>query len=308
MTIESPATPVAPATQPGPSATSAPGPRIDDRSSETWTLLPVILQCNNVASNSNLNFTFTTAGVAWSLGARSGDSVGFSYNVATSSTNTESCIQSIEFNNTVLSIRTGESTQGDGQPTNTFTLTLFLLVHPDVDYLQGYCTINNEAVVLATFGAQSAVQWRNGRISAVLAQYGSNYRPVTLTVKGARTGNTIDVIVSTKKGLGKVTWSLGPNFADASGFALESPHGSLPLTSMSYGNDTLSFITMPVSGNSGNTDTPLDFYLNAHITWTPDDLNYIYLRTNSDSHITVIAQVHNRQPQVVSQTDTVFTL
>ncbi|MFC5475552.1 hypothetical protein [Paraherbaspirillum soli] len=274
---------------------------------EPLPLLPVILQFKDVASNSNINFTFTTVGVVWSLGARSGDSVGFSYNVAPESADSDSCIKKIEFNNAVLSIRTGEVDQAS----NAFTLTLFLQVAPKVDYLQGYCTLNNEAVVTVTIGAQGAVQWRNGRISAVLVQHGKNYRKLSFIVKGARAGVKVDLMVNAKRGLGKVNWSLGPNFSDAGGVRLASTHGGvLPLASMSYGFDTVSFITAaPADGaTSGNGGDPLEFYLNTYIAWYPEDLNYIYLRTSCDSSVTVLAQVGNRQPQIVSQTDTVFTL
>jgi hypothetical protein len=302
MTADSPMTSPEPTTRPA----------NDDAGEDTveeWALLPVTLQFTHVAPNSNLNFTFTTAGVAWSLGARSGDSVGFSYNVAVSSAETESCIRKIEFNDSVLSISTGEMTQGAQQGGNPFTLTLFLAVHPGVDYLQGYCTLNTEAIVMATFGAQAPVQWRNGRISAVLMQYGGGrYRPVSFTVKGARPGNKIEVIVSAKRGLGKVNWSLGPDLSETGGIGVASQQGKIPLSSLSYGNDTLSFITISPEGGSYSADEGLEFYVNAYVTWVPEDLHYIYLRTTCDSDITILAQVHNRQPQVVSQTDTVFTL
>lgn len=270
------------------------------------SLLPVVLQFSNIAPNSNINFTFTTVGAYWSLGAKSGDSVGFSYNLTPESATGTSCIQKIEFNNAVLSIRTGAIDQTN----NAFTLTLFLQVRPDVDYLQGYCTLNNEAVVMATIGAQGAVKWCNGRISAVLVGHEKNYRNLSFTVTGAQPGNKIDLIVNAKQGMGRVNWSLGPNFSDANGVLLASNQGGIPLSSLSYGTDTLSFITSAVANansNTNSTDT-LAFYLSAYIVWAPEDLNYIYLRTTCNNDITVLAQVGNRQPQIVSQSDTVFTL
>ncbi|MCC4595910.1 hypothetical protein NRY95_11050 [Xanthomonas campestris pv. phormiicola] len=309
MTTQSPPAPAGSSASLAPTPTAT-APRADEQAG-LGTLFPVTLLFSNIASNSNLNFTLTTAGVAWSLGARSGDSIGFSYNVTPSSADVESCIQAIEFSNSVLSIRTGAIGQAGDRADNAFTLTLYLLVAPGIDYLQGYCTLNNEAVVMAVFGAQGAVQWRNGRISAVLASHGRNHRPVSFTVKGARHGNKIDVIVTAKKGLGKVSWSLGPDFSGSSGIILASQQGQIPLTSMSYGSDTLSFTTRSVTDSSNasyNADQLLEFYLNAYLTWLPEELAYVYLRTTCNSSISVIAQVHNRQPQVVSQTDTVFTL
>jgi len=273
---------------------------------ESLPLLPVVLQFQNVAANSNLNFTFTTAGAYWSLGAKSGDSLGFSYNVTPQSAESESCIQQIEFNNAVLSIRTGDIDQAS----SGFTLTLFLQVRDGVDYLQGYCTLNNEALVTVRIGAQSPVQWRNGRISAVLAGSENIYRNISFTVRGAYAGNKIDLTLTTKKGLGKVSWSLGPPFAEASGVQLASMMGTIPLASMSYGVNTLSFITSVLADNtsSASASNPLEFYLNAYIVYAASDLNYVYLKTTCNSDIMVYAQIGNRQPQIVSQSDTVFTL
>jgi hypothetical protein len=283
----------------------------DDDAQEPVTLIPVTLQFSHIASNSNLSFTFTTAGAAWSLGAKSGDSIGFSYNVTPVSASGQSCIQAIEFNNEVLTIRTGAAAQSSsGQADNAFTLTLFLQVREGVDYLQGYCTLNTEAVVLVTFGALVPVHWRNGRISAVLFAPRSNYRPINFTVQGARPGNRIEVVVSAKKGLGKVNWSMGPDFSESNGIELVSQQGLVPLTSMSVTDTVLTFVTTPsddanASSNSGAT---LQFSMNAYITWAPDDLTYVYLRANCNSDVSVLAQVSNRQPQTVSQADTVFTL
>lgn len=318
MTTDMPSAPAGsavPSERPAPvvkaSEDAASAVKASDDGAPAWTLLPVTLQFTGVTPNSSLNFTFTTVGASWSLGAFSGDSVGFSYNVAPASADSASCIQQIEFNNAVLTIRTGNTGQSSSQTSYAFTLTLFLRVRPGVDYVQGYCTLNNEAVVIATIGTQGPVKWRNGRISAVLATHGFRYRPVSVTVKGARPGNKIDVIVSTKTGLGRVVWSLGPEFVESNGVLLASQQGLLPLSSLSYGTDTLSFITsMP--DNAGNTygssEQPLEIYLNAYITWLPVDLNYVYLRTTCDNSISVLAQVNSRQPQLVSQTNTVFTL
>jgi len=307
MTTESPL-----AGDRAPQASAAPArEQQDDGAQEPVTLIPVTLQFSRIASNSNLSFTFTTAGAAWSLGAKSGDSIGFSYNVTPVSASGQSCIQAIEFNNEVLTIRTGATAQSSsGQADNAFTLTLFLQVREGVDYLQGYCTLNTEAVVLVTFGALVPVHWRNGRISAVLFAPRSNYRPISFTVQGARPGNRIEVVVSAKKGLGKVNWSMGPDFSESNGIELVGQQGLVPLTSMSVTDTVLTFVTTPsddanASSNSGAT---LQFSMNAYITWAPHDLTYVYLRANCNSDVSVLAQVSNRQPQTVSQADTVFTL
>src|SRR5579863_4586964 len=117
MTTESPtAGPVSPR------ASSLPARAPQDGGAQpSWTLIPVTMQFSNIAPNSNLNFTFTTGGACWSLGARSGDSVGFSYNVTPESNGSQSIIQAIEFNNAVLSIHTGGGNQSSGSADNAFT-------------------------------------------------------------------------------------------------------------------------------------------------------------------------------------------
>jgi len=86
--------------------------------------------------------------------------------------------------------------------------------------------------------------------------------------------------------------------------------GTIPLASMSYGVNTLSFITSVLADNtsSASASNPLEFYLNAYIVYAASDLNYVYLKTTCNSDIMVYAQIGNRQPQIVSQSDTVFTL
>lgn len=263
-------------------------------------LLPVVLRFKNVACNSNINFNFTTAGVHWSLGARSGDSMGFAMLSGVMNNETQSCIQKIEFNGGMLSLRTTESSM----PNTDFTLTLFLRVTPGVDYLQGYCTLNNEASVRAYFGAQRAVEWRNGRISAVLVRSDPNYRRIYITVQGAYPGNRIGLEVTTKKGLGAVSWCLGGGASEeAGGILLTSANGFVPLTSMSYGNSQILFETA-----RSDTLQQMDFLLVANITWQPEDLPYIYLKAGCDPNVSMYAYVGNRQPQLISQTYTVFTL
>lgn len=262
-------------------------------------LLPVVLRFTNVASNSNINFTFTTDGAYWSLGARSGDSMGFAMLADVMENNAESCIQKIEFNENMLSLRTTPSSM----PLSNFTLTLFLRVKPGVDYLQGYCTLNNEASVFAYFGAQRPMEWRNGRISAVLRRRDPNFRRIYITVQGAHPGNRIGLEVTTKKGLGAVSWCLGPGFDEAEGVLLTSANGFVPLTSMSYGANHILFETA-----RNERMQEMDFLLLANITWQPEDLPYIYLKANCDRNVTMYAHVGNRQPQLISQTYTVFTI
>ena len=266
-------------------------------------LIPVVLRFKNIAADSNINFTFTTQGASWCLGSTSGDSLGFSYNVINSNRSsrvTGSCIREIEFNNAILTISTAKT----GHDLYSFTLTMFLKVIEGTDFLQGYCTLNNEAQVMVNFGNKKAVEWRNGRISAVLRKSNAQYRAIFLTVSGARPGNKIVLVVDTKKGLGKVNWSLGPTFSEATGVRLQSNQGELSVSCLSYGNDRIVFETSTENTNQQS----FDFSLVAYVTWQPDDLEFIYFKLISNDDITVNAQVGVRQPQLVSRTSTLFTI
>ncbi|TNC97871.1 MAG: hypothetical protein FD119_859 [Stygiobacter sp.] len=267
-------------------------------------LIPVVLLFNNVAANSNLTISFSSPGIMWCLGVDSGDSLGFSYDVIPDAPNTTSnCIQAISFNDNLLSVRTSAS----GPASNDFTLTLQLMVDADVKFIQGDCSLNNDAVVLAYFGNGSPMQWRNGRISAVLPPQILNNRGVLFTVKGAKPG--AQVVIELGAPEGEVEWTLGPDFSEALGVTLYSDDGSaLPLSTLSYGNRR---ILVRTSTTGSGTQ---DFSMVAFITWRPTpplqfrDMRYIYLKTQCDPSVTVYAQVGNTQPQFVSPTNTLFVL
>lgn len=263
-------------------------------------VIPVVLQFINIASNSNLNFTFTTPGVRWSLGMRMGDSLGFSYNVSPDGIpSTTPCLQSVSFNDDLLALRTSSIA-----PTmNNFTMTLFLDVDPGASFLQGYCTLNSEAVVMAYLGSERPVQWRNGRISAVIQKPPCGFRSVLFTITGLKPNKQVDITVDTDPNQGKVAWTLGAKGADALGMSLSSTKGNtVPLSVLSC---TDKQIMLQTGGTANNAS---DVVMLAYVAWHPEDLPFIYLKVDSDPDVSVYAQVGRRQPQWVSQAYTLFTL
>lgn len=263
-------------------------------------MIPVVLQFENVASNSNVNFAFTTPGVRWSLGTRIGDSLGFSYNLSPDGIySTTPCLQSVMFNDDLLALRTSSI----APTTNNFTLTLFLDVEPGTSFLQGYCTLNSQAVVLAYLGNERPVQWRNGRISAVIQQPLPGSRSVLFTVNGLTANKRVEISVDTDPRSGKVAWTLGQKGSNALGMSLSSSSGNtVPVSALSC---TDKQIMLQTGGGNNNVS---DLVMLAYVTWQPEDLPYIYLRVNGDPDISVYAQVGRRQPQWVSQAYTLFTL
>jgi hypothetical protein len=193
-------------------------------------------------------------------------------------------------------------TSGSDGTVYDFILTLFLRVSQSTEYLQGYCTLGSNASVLVNFGDEKTMEWRDGRFSAVLRHVSQRYRAVFLSVSGAKPGNRIAINVASKKGTGKVNWSLGPSFSQSRGIKMPESDSPTPISSISYGNNDIVFQT----GQAQSTS--LDFSLTAYITWLPSDLEFIYLQYSGNEGISVKAQVGSSQPQLLSQTSTLFTL
>ena len=229
--------------------------------------------------------------------------MGFSYNVLTSqgpNQDSESCIRSIEFNRSMLTVRTS----GNIGRLYNFSLTLFIKLSPNIDFLQGYCTLNREGHVLVNFGDDKEMEWRNGRISAVLKKTTDQYRAVFMSVSGAKPGNKVVLSVATKKGLGKVNWCLGPVFSDSQGIKIPNCNTPIPISSFSYGNSEIVFQT----GQGQSHNNTLDFSFVAYIKWYPLDLQFVYLSFSGNEGIAIKAQVGSSQPQLVSRTSTLFTI
>jgi hypothetical protein len=243
-------------------------------------LLPAVLKFNNVAANSHIGFTLTTAGVSWSLGALSGDSF-------------DSCIQKIELNEQTLSITTANDNSGS---LSSFSLTLSVKVASGVDYLQGDCTLNNEANVMAYFGSQRANEWRNGRISATLRNMKSQYRQIRIAVRDALPDNRISLEI----GNGDVYWCLGLPFLYAT--PLRGPE---PLNYKTYGNSRVMFETAQMQDSGSEA---MDFQLSVYVGWQDENLRHFYLKGDCDYRTSLYAQVGNRQPQMLGPTYTRFTL
>lgn len=277
--------------------------------------IPVVLLFSNVAANSNLSINLTSPGVKWSLGGSSPDSLGFSYNVIPDNPdNSNSCIQSISFDDDVLVVVTSPT----APEFSSFTLTLALTVE-DAEYLQGYCTLNNEAVVLVYFGVGGPVQWRNGRISAVLHPTGTHCVPVLLSIKGAPANARVEITVGTPPGGQPVEWTLGPEGGSVMGLTLYGGNGPIGLSKMLYSGRRITLQTAPSGGGQQASAIGLVAFLSwqapllpsapgKHPVPAPGGPPCVYLRLGADPGTTATCQVGNHQPQAVSATDTLFML
>jgi hypothetical protein len=266
--------------------------------------MPVVLKFHDVASNANLSITFTTPGLRWCLGYNSADSLGFSYNVMHTDEATPSCIQQIEFNDALLAIRTASA----AAPLNSFTLTLYLQVAPGVAAVQGYCTLNNEGYVSASFGGERPAHWRNGRISAVLhGDRDAIMRSVLFAIKNLQPNNTIVLELGGRPDHAEFSWSLGASSPDAGGMLLCSSDGPLPVSFISYTRNHIILETAsPLP--SGTADLSLRAYACCEPSGPERRIDYLYLRAVGSPNVAVYARVGNGQPQLVSASQTVFAL
>lgn len=263
--------------------------------------VPVVLQFQNVAANSGINITFETPGVRWSLGRRLGDSMGFSYNVTSDTSGTGTPIlRGVSFNDSVLELRTSAVAPAS----NNFTFTLFLEAEEGTTSLQGYCTINNEATVLASFGDGLPALWRNGRISASFRHGALRYHTVLLNIRGLGPNRQLNILVDSDQA-SEVCWALGPHRQGANGLTLRSQaSGPVQLSSWSM---TPREIRLSTSEGTGSTSTNLA--LQTYVACAERaDPRRVYLKAIGDTDISVVAQIGTRQPQWVGPAYTLFTL
>lgn len=261
-------------------------------------LIPVVLQFQNVAANSGINITFETPGVRWSLGRRLGDSMGFSYNVTSDvSASGTPILRSVSFNDSVLQL----TTSAIAPASSRFTFTLFVEVEEGTTFVQGYCTINNEANILASFGDGPPALWRNGRISASFHHESRRYHTVLLNIRNVRPSRQIDIVVESDADT-QVRWSLGPYRRGASGITVSNQtSGAVTLASWSM---TPSEIRL----RTGDTGSSTDLALRTYVSYGDADARRLFLKTVGDTDVSVLAQVGTRQPQWVGPAYTLFTL
>lgn len=261
-------------------------------------LIPVVLQFQNVAANNGINITFETPGVRWSLGRRLGDSMGFSYNVTSDASGTGvPILRSVSFNDSVLQL----NTSAIAPASSNFTFTMFVEVEEGTTFVQGYCTINNEANILAFFSDGPPALWRNGRISASFHRESRRYHTVLLNIRNVRPGRQLDIVVDSDMDA-NVRWSLGPYRRGANGIMVSNQtSGAVQLASWSMTSSEIRLRT-------GDSGTSTDLALRTYVSYGNADPRRLFLKTVGDTDIAVLAQVGTRQPQWVGPAYTLFTL
>lgn len=126
------------------------------------------------------------------------------------------------------------------------------------------------------------------------------YQTITLNVSNAAPGQQIAVQL-TSNGV-PIAFSTGPAFQNIAGVSVTAQSGSLPLAQFSINSSQTTFITTNSGGGSG----ALTFQVAAYLV-AAEGINAFYLRSSSDPGIQVTAAIGNSVPQVVNQTQTLFS-
>ncbi|CAB5669231.1 Uncharacterised protein [Delftia tsuruhatensis] len=126
------------------------------------------------------------------------------------------------------------------------------------------------------------------------------YQPITLYVSNAAAGQKIAVQL-TANGV-QIAFSTGPAFQNIAGVAVTAQSGSLPLSQFSMNSSQTAFLTTSQGGGGG----ALTFQVTAYLV-AGTDIGTFYLRSSSDPGVQVTAAIGNSVPQVVNQTQTLFS-
>lgn len=125
------------------------------------------------------------------------------------------------------------------------------------------------------------------------------YKSVRLQVSNAQPGQTI-VVEATGNG-DPIGWSSGPSFNNDAGVEITSLSGELPISQLN-----LSSSEITVRTTQGGSGSALTFTIGLYLVATPDTETF-YLSSSSDPGVEVTAAIGDSIPQVVNQTQTLFS-
>lgn len=126
------------------------------------------------------------------------------------------------------------------------------------------------------------------------------YQPITIYVANAAAGQKVAVQLTSNGS--PVAWSTGPSFQNIQGISVTSQSGTLPLLQFNVNSGEVIFLTT----SSGSGGGALSFQVSAYLVAAPD-IGTFYLRSSSDPGVEVTVAVGNSVPQVVNQSQTLFS-
>lgn len=269
-------------------------------------IIPVVLQLSDVAQNYNLCLTLTTPGVVWSLGEGGDDYLGISFNSLTLGDKRKSSIQRLEFTGSTLAICTAPTAGSD------FTLTAFIDVPDNVEWLQGYCILNEKARVLARLGDLPPVEWQD-EINCVIPILLPDIHRATFTVRGVAQGQTIRIhLAGDGSPHGGARWCVAPLDNPDIGLTVKSSRDdvALPIGRFCLDEETIELtIVNPQKGSGQSADLIVEAYIQRIGQcryWPP--LANVRMKAECDEHVTVIARVGGHAPQYLAPASKLFAL
>jgi hypothetical protein len=267
-------------------------------------IIPVALQVSGVAKNYNLCFVLATPGVVWSIGDNGGDYLGISYNATTLDNQGTSGIQRIEFTKSILTISTGPAVGSD------FTLTAFIDVPNNVQWLRGHCILNEKARVSARLGDLAPVEWRD-EINCAIPILLPDIHRATFTVRGVRQGQTIRIrLAGDGSEHASARWCAAPLANPEIGLRIGSTGGSVELPIVMFSLDTEN-IDLIIGGKGQGSSG--DFIVEAYIEkiqkcqYCPP-LTSVRIRSECDESVEITARIDNHRPQYLGKAYKLFAL
>jgi hypothetical protein len=270
-------------------------------------LIPLVLEFSHVAKDSNLSLVLSTGGVAWSFGEDSDGSSGFSYNALYPGETRPSCINRVEFTDSLLAVRTSSSAAAD----SSFTLALFVDVPPHVDSLQGHCTLNSGATVRAHLGYEEPATWISGPLSMIVPHIPKDIRRVRFNIQRPSATLPIQIELMTLASQpGFVHWCFGPDVRNSANFNAKTTDGTvLPLRSLNVSDRQIEVVMDPAMAGRSIADILIEAYVQRVPLATREELDRhakklddIYLKATCSSQAKVIAQVGTQRAQYLTTT------
>lgn len=265
-------------------------------------LIPVILEFSGVARDSNLHLTLSTDGATWSIGGDDvQDTEGFSYNGLAMGEARPTCLTAIELTDSVLAIRTSPNATG-----TAFSLQLFLDVQPEVESVQGRCTLNAGASVICHLGYDIGAEWRSGPFSAMVPSMPVDARRVRFSIQNAPVGAPISIDLITERSEGEAYWCFDSGVSGASGLTLHGATGTaLPLRTISITDRQI--VVVPGGAQKIASDLSMELYLRRTVVAaTPDrpekKLKRFHLLATCDPKAVVAVQIGAQRWQNLAAT------
>jgi hypothetical protein len=190
-------------------------------------------------------------------------------------------------------------------------VTMLTLSHPRYDRASRTLTYLARPLRGAPVGELATLSERRDRIrtrrfgaaSLFIDDSGAStvYQPLTLQVSNALAGQTVAIQVSPRGP--NVAFGTGPDFASTAGLQIVSEGGGfVPLSSVEVDPREVVLRTSATGGGGSTVNFSVRLFLAADA-----NISTLSLRSSSDAGVFVTASIGNGQPQVVNQTQTVFS-